>query len=106
MMAHIPTYGMADDDDVVVERDRRRDFDDRIVRIRVLRVPVFAQFLGGVKYAYHFGEKGADDPILRYDNHHDIHERHAGTTVEEIDFPGPEVLLERFIGELPDDIAP
>jgi len=97
---------MAGDDDVVVERDRRRDFGDRLVRIRVLRVPVSEQFPEGVKYAYHFGEKGTADPILRYDNHHGVHERHAGATVEEIDFPGPEALLERFIEELPDDIKP
>ncbi|PSQ11172.1 hypothetical protein BRC93_06810 [Halobacteriales archaeon QS_5_70_15] len=97
---------MAGDDGVVVERDRRRDFGDRIVRIRVLRVPVSEQFPEGVTYAYHFGEKGADTPIPRYDNHHGIHERHAGATVEEIDFPGPEARFERFIEELPDDIAP
>lgn len=94
----------AGDGDVGVERDRRREFGDRIVRIRVLRVPVSAQFPEGVKYASHFGEKGADDPILRYDNHHGIHERWHDGRGNRLSRPrGP---LERFIEELLDDITP
>lgn len=87
-------------------RDRRREFGDRLVRIRVLRVPESEKFPDGVKYAFHYGEKGADDPILRYDNHHGVHERHEGETVEEIEFPGAEQLLRRFIDELPDAVSP
>jgi hypothetical protein len=96
---------MAPTDDVTVVRDRRREFDDRLVRIRVLRVPESEKFPEGLKYAFHYGEKGADVPILRYDNHHGVHERHVGASVEEIEFPGAEQLLRRFIEELPDDIS-
>lgn len=77
-----------EDDDVEVVRDRRRDFGDEIVRIRVLRVPESEKFPEGIKYAFHYGRKGEDDPLLRYDTHHGIHERHRGSEVAEIDFPG------------------
>ncbi|GAA0297632.1 toxin-antitoxin system TumE family protein [Halarchaeum salinum] len=98
---------MAPDGDVSVVRDRRRDFGEHIVRIRVLRVPESSKFPDGIKYGYHFGEKGSDDPILRYDNHHGTHERHDGSTIEELDeFPGYEALLRRFIRELPDEYTP
>lgn len=97
---------MASEDDVEVVRDRRRDFGDRVVRIRILRVPESSEFPDGIKYAYHFGEKGADEPILRYDNHHSVHERHDRDRVEEIDFPGYRQLLRRFVAELPDDVTP
>jgi hypothetical protein len=97
---------MEHDDDVAVVRDRRRDFGDRLVRIRVLRVPESETYPEGIKYAYHYGETGADVPILRYDNHHGRHERHEGDDVETIDFPGYEPLLRQFIRELPDDLSP
>lgn len=93
-------------DDVKVVRDRRRDFGDEIVRIRILRVPESETFPEGIKYAFHYGRKGSEDPVLRYDNHHGIHERHAGADREELEFPGLETLLERFIGELPDHVSP
>lgn len=93
-------------DDVAVVRDRRRDYGAYVVRIRVLRVPVSEQFPVGIKYAFHYGRKGADDPVPRYDNHHGVHERHEGAQVERIDFPGLEPLLDRFIEELPDEHAP
>ena len=88
-------------DEVVVVFDRRRDFGDEIVKLRVLRVPTSKKFPSGIKYTYHYGEKGADDPFLRYDNHHGPHERHEGEHVEEIDFPGYEELLRRFVREIP-----
>jgi len=94
------------DEDVDVVRDRRRDFGEYIVRVRVLRVPESEQFPEGIKYGFHYGRKGEENPILRYDNHHGVHERHQGDDVEEIDFPGYESLLRRFIRELPDDVSP
>jgi len=94
------------DEEVEVVRDRRRDFGDELVRIRVLRVPESETYPEGIKYAYHYGEKGADTPIIRYDNHHGIHERHEGESVAEIEFPGYEQLLRRFSQELPDDLSP
>jgi hypothetical protein len=93
-------------DSVTVVRDRRRDFGDHIVRIRVLSVPTSEQFPDGIKYAFHYGRKGAAEPILRYDNYHGLHERHEGTEVAVIEFPGYEQLLDRFIDELPADHAP
>lgn len=97
---------MEGEDDVTVIRDRRRDLGDEIIRIRVLHVPESEKFPEGIKYAFHYGRKGGDDPILRYDNHHGTHERHSGSEREEIDFPGTEVLLRRFIDELPDNVSP
>lgn len=97
---------MAPEDDVEVVRDRRRDFGDEVVRIRVLRVPESETYPEGIKYAFHYGRKDGDDPILRYDNHHGVHERHEGDAVEEIEFPGYETLLGRFVRELPDRVSP
>lgn len=91
----------SDRDEVIVVFDRRRDFGTEIVTLRVLDVPTSEKFPEGIKYAYHYGEKGADNPILRYDNHHGVHERHEGEQLEEIDFPGYEVLLRQFVREIP-----
>ena len=93
-----------DTDDVTEIYDRRFDFGDDLVRIRVLKVPESDKFPDGVKYAFHYGAKGGDDPHLRYDNHHGIHERHDGDHVDEIDFPGYEALLDRFRREIPVEI--
>lgn len=95
-----------DDENVAVIRDRRRDFGDEIVRIRVLRVPESEKFPDGIKYAFHYGRKESNDPILRYDNHHGVHERHTGPDVVEIDAPDVETVLRRFIRELPDHVSP
>lgn len=95
---------MVTSDDVDVLEDLRRDLGDRVVKIRILDVPVSEQFPEGVKYALHYGRKHDDDPILRYDNHHGVHERHDGETVEVIDFPGVEALVRRFTRELPSDL--
>ncbi|WP_115862828.1 toxin-antitoxin system TumE family protein [Halorussus litoreus] len=91
----------SDRDETVVVFDRRRDFGNEVVKLRVLRVPTSEKFPKGIKYAYHYGEKGKADPFLRYDNHHGVHERHEGEHVEEIDFPGYEALLRRFVHEIP-----
>ena len=58
------------------------------------------------EYAFHFGRKGEENPILGYDNHHGVHERHEGEEVSEVEFPGSERLLRRFIRELSDDVSP
>ena len=96
---------MADGDAEIV-RDRCRDFGDEVVRIRVLRVPESETFPEGIKYAFHYGRKDSDVPILRYDNHHGVHERHSGSELEEVDFPGTETLLRQFVRELPDHVSP
>ena len=49
---------MADGDAEIV-RDRRRDFGDEVVRIRVLRVPESETFPEGIKYAFHYVGKTA-----------------------------------------------
>lgn len=95
-----------EDTDVKIVRDRRRDLGEYVVRIQILRVPSSDKFPEGIKYAFHYGLKGRPNPVLRYDNHHGTHERHEGDTTEEIDFPGYEQLLRRFIRELPDEHTP
>lgn len=92
---------MVADDEVSTLLDRRYDLGTHVVAIRVLRVPESATFPDGVKYAFHYGSEHADDPLLRYDNHHGVHERHDRGGVEEIEFHGYETLLERFRDELP-----
>lgn len=49
----------------------------------------------GWKYSLHFGAVGADDPVVRYDNSHELskgHECHTNDGVEIIEFPGMKEL--------------
>lgn len=98
--------GRDDDGDITVVQNRRFDFGDEIVKIRILRVPKSEKFPDGIKYGFHYGKKGTAEPYLRYDNHHGTHERHKGDRVEEIEFPGYEALLQRFRREISVDIEP
>ncbi|TVT92789.1 MULTISPECIES: toxin-antitoxin system TumE family protein [Haloferax] len=91
---------MPPSDEVEVLYQDTREFDNKIIHIRILSVPKSEKFPEGVKYGLHYGRKGGDDPIVRYDNHHGVHERHEGDTVEEIPFPGVETLLRRFQDEV------
>nr|WP_275039685.1 DUF6516 family protein [Natrinema limicola] len=50
-----------------------------------------------MKYAFHYGVAGADDPIIRFDNHHGIHELHLDSEVYETDYLGLQTLY-RAIG--------
>jgi len=89
-------------DDVVVLRDEQTAYDDgTVVRVRLLRVPRSDRFEEGVKYALHYGAAGADDPIIRFDNHHGPHELHLGSETFEIEFPGFAVLDNCFRAALP-----
>jgi hypothetical protein len=92
------------DEDVVELRDEITAYDDgTVARVRVLSVPTSDRFPEGIKYAFHYGKAGADDPIVRYDNHHGTHEVHYGSEVQEIDFPGLAELYGRWRAELPTD---
>ncbi len=76
------------DDVTVLEDDIQAYSDGTVARVRVLSVPESARFEEGLKYAFHYGEVGADDPIIRFDNHHGPHELHLGEETFTIDFPG------------------
>ena len=92
------------DEDVTTVRDEIEAYDDgTVARVRVLAVPASERFPEGIKYAFHYGETGPDNPIVRYDNHHGPHEIHHGAGVEEIDFPGLQELYQQWRGELPAD---
>lgn len=90
-------------EDVTVLRDEIEAYEDgTVARVRVLAVPNSDQYPEGIKYAFHYGEAGADNPIIRYDNHHGPHEVHRGPETEEIDFPGLQLLYQRWQAELPE----
>ncbi len=58
----------------------------------------------GWNYSLHYGEIGGVT-LLRYDNAHERtkgHERHTPVGVEAIEFPGMELLYERFRREIQD----
>lgn len=63
--------------------------------------PNSERFEEGVKYAYHYGEAGADEPIIRFDNHHGPHELHLGENTFDIDFPGLAQLYRAWRAALP-----
>ncbi|GAA0524567.1 hypothetical protein GCM10008992_26310 [Halorubrum aquaticum] len=51
-------------DDVTVLEDEIEAYADvTVARVRVLSVPTSDRFEDGIKYAYHYSEAGADDPI-------------------------------------------
>jgi hypothetical protein len=88
--------------DVTVVRDERSAYDDgTVASVRVLSVPASDQYPDGTKYAFHYGEAGGDNPIIRFDNHHGPHELHIGPDTYEIDFPGLESLYEAWRAALP-----
>jgi hypothetical protein len=89
-------------DDVVVLEDERVGYDDgTVAAIRVLEVPQSETYPDGVKYKFHYGEAGADDPIIRFDNHHGPHELHIAGQVFEIGFPGVQTLYRTWRHALP-----
>ncbi|WP_435196294.1 toxin-antitoxin system TumE family protein [Natronomonas sp. EA1] len=89
-------------DDVTVVRDEQLAYDDgEIVKVRLLRIPQSDRFPTGVKYAFHYGEAGAEHPIIRFDNHHGPHELHLGARTFEIEFPGFVFLNDCFRAALP-----
>jgi hypothetical protein len=66
-------------DDVAVLRDEIEAYSDgTVARVRILAVPESDRFPDGVKYAFHYGVAGTEQPIVRFDNHHGPHELHLG----------------------------
>ncbi len=56
-------------EDVTVVRDEVEAYaDGTVARVRILAVPESEKFPDGIKYAFHYGDTGADDPIIRFDN--------------------------------------
>nr|WP_249361465.1 hypothetical protein [Haloterrigena sp. H1] len=52
-------------DDVTVVRDEIEAYaDGTVARVRVLAVPESEKFPDGIKYAFHYGVAGADNPII------------------------------------------
>lgn len=95
------------EDDVTVVRDEIEAYDDgTVARVRVLQVPTSPRFEDGIKYAFHYGEAGAEDPVIRFDNHHGTHELHLGETTYEIDFPGLAPLYRAWQAALPPEKRP
>lgn len=89
-------------DEVEVLEDDIQAYDDgTVVRIRILDVPDSDQYPEGVKYAFHYGEAGADEPIIRFDNHHGPHELHIAGQVFEIEYEGLQPLYEAWRAGLP-----
>lgn len=89
-------------DDVSVLRDDIEAYDDRTVaRVRVLAVPVSDRLPEGIKYAFHYGEAGANRPVIRFDNHHGTHELHLGDGTFDVAFPGLEPLYRTWRAALP-----
>jgi len=89
-------------DDVVVLEDEIQAYDDgTVARVRVLEVPESDQYPDGVKYAFHYGEAGAADPIIRFDNHHGPHELHIAGQVFEFEFDGLQPLYRTWRAALP-----
>jgi hypothetical protein len=89
-------------DDVEVLEDEIQAYDDgTVARIRILDVPTSSQYPDGVKYAFHYGEAGAEEPIIRFDNHHGPHELHIAGQVFEIEFEGLQPLYRAWRAALP-----
>jgi hypothetical protein len=79
--------------------DETRVEDGRVISVAAYRVPESANAPERIVYRFHYGTVDGDT-ILRYDNAHGVHERHADGGVEEIDFPGLVPLYRRFEREI------
>lgn len=83
------------------ERELTEKDGNYVKHIRVRRTDN-DQYPCGYDYTLHYGTTDGET-ILRYDNAHERqkgHERHTADTVEEIEFPGMEPLIQRFEREL------
>lgn len=83
------------------ERELTEKEGNYVKHIRVRRTDS-DQYPCGYDYTLHYGTTDGET-ILRYDNAHERqkgHERHTTDTVEEIEFPGMETLIQRFEREL------
>ena len=83
------------------ERELTEKYGNYVKHIRVRRTDS-DQYPCGYDYTLHYGTTDGET-ILRYDNAHERqkgHERHTTDTVEEIEFPGMETLIQRFEREL------
>jgi len=90
------------EDDVTVVRDEIEAYDDgTVARVRVLCVPTSSRFEDGLKYAFHYSEAGNDHPIIRFDNHHGVHELHLAEATFEIDCSSLEQLYRTWRAALP-----
>lgn len=94
---------MADEDVLLAYTDKRPDGTVESVTVRRTDDETYPC---GWKYRLHFGTTEGET-ILRYDSSHELtkgHERHVGDDeterTEEIDFPGTDALLERFVREV------
>lgn len=92
---------MTDDDVTVVRDDTEVYADETVARVRVLAVPASERFPEGVKYALHYGAAGAEDPVVRFDNHHDPHEPHLETRTFEFEFDGLAPVYRAWRAALP-----
>lgn len=79
------------------------DYEAEMVESVTIRTTTDSTYNSGWKYSLHFGEVGAEEPVVRYDNAHEDskgHERHTKDGVQIIEFPGMEELKERFDREV------
>ena len=91
-------------DDVSVLEDEIEAYaDGTVARVRVLAVPKSERYPDGLKYALHYGRVGAEQPIIRFDNHHGPHELHLGARVNKIEFVGLPSLYRAWRAALPAD---
>jgi len=91
---------MSDDVSVLVDEIEAYD-DGTVARIRILSVPQSPTFDEGIKYAFHYGSATADNPYIRFDNHHGTHELHLGGATYECSFPGVRVIKRAWRSALP-----
>lgn len=91
-------------DDAVVLEDETVAYDDgTVAKVRVLSVPTSDRYPEGLKYVFHYGNAGGDDPIVRFDNHHGPHELHIGGGRFEVDFRGLRSLYRAWRAALPSE---
>ena len=89
-------------DDGTEQENRRRVYDDgTLAKVRILTVPKSDTYSEGFKYSFHYTVIGADDPVVRFDNHHGAHELHLSARTYEFDFPGLTVVKACWVAALP-----
>lgn len=90
---------MPEDDETELIEDYTDYTDGMVEAVTIRHTPTDSSHPCGWKYSLHFGAVGADDPVVRYDNSHELskgHERHTEDGVDIIEFPGMKDLKQRF----------
>ena len=77
------------------------DEEGNIAQLVIWKVPVAAEYPGGIRYRLAFVKRGESAPSVLYDNHHPKgHHRHVAGIEETYEFAGVDRLVANFAADV------